>query len=107
MHDEILRLLLLKVANYRFEVRREKARRYPFRVFDRKQNKSSAQFETEAEADSHRIQLIHSYVRENYDAIASQPGVWLNENGRDVQALHGECRQVPATLSLSSLQEVG
>jgi hypothetical protein len=106
MHDEILRCLLAKLADFRYEVRREKARRYPFRVFDRKLNKSTAQFDTQDEADSHRVQLISSFVRENYDAIHAQPGVWLNANDRDVPTLLGQCRQIPATLSLPSVQEV-
>lgn len=84
MSDEILRRLLVKVAELRFEVRQEKARRYPFRVFDRELHKSTAQFGSYVEADLHKTQLITSYVQENFDAISRQPGVWLNENVRDV-----------------------
>lgn len=61
MHTTIERLLR-QVASLRYEVTIEKARRFPFRVFDRVDRQSKGQFPTQEAADSFRDDLIRHYV---------------------------------------------
>jgi hypothetical protein len=80
MHDTILRLLLKQQASLRFEVKEEKARKFRFRVFDRKLNRTIAQFDLKVEADNYHLQLIQTFVKDTYDAILSDPSVWIDAN---------------------------
>lgn len=61
--------LLRQIANLRYEVLTEKARRFPFRVFDRIERQSKGQFPSQEAADSFREELIRLFVEnelENY-----------------------------------------
>lgn len=62
----VIEKLLRQVANLRYEVTTEKARRFPFRVFDRVDRVSKGQFPTQEAADRFRDDLINHYVEDEY-----------------------------------------
>jgi len=77
MHNKILQLLT-QLAQLRFEVKREKARRYPFRVFDRISSKTVDQFDSESDADSHRNRLIDSFIQEQCNELSAESSLWVH-----------------------------
>ena len=69
--NEQLKVLLAEMAEIRFVIVADYARKFPYRVFDRKHNKTIAQFEQLSEAQSFLETQIERFIKERSNAISA------------------------------------
>ena len=88
--ETIIRGLLLFAANLRFELREEsRARRKPFRVFDRHRDQELAAFSSREAAFKFREDWINQWIEESFHALSSGEALSELSDGRSVPALPG------------------
>lgn len=86
-----LKALIQEIAELRFEIIIEsKARRYPYRVYDRIAEKTIGQFDDVTKANDFKVSMIKTFVLEKQNDLPAEAKLLLYADGRNLPSLSGQ-----------------